>query len=94
MTTLRIEHPVPSFEGWKRAFESDPLHRQASGVRRYRVLRPADDPKFVTVDLDFESMGEAEAFRTALQGLWRNVEGTVMLSPRAQILEVVESREY
>ena len=94
MVTLRIEHPVPSFEGWKRAFESDPLHRQASGVRRYRVLRPADDPKFVTVDLDFDSMGEAEAFRTALHGLWRSVEGTVMLSPRAQILEVVEGREY
>jgi hypothetical protein len=94
MTTLRIEHPVPNFEAWKAAFDSDPMRREASGVRRYEVRRPIDDPKFVTVDLEFDSLGEAEAFRTALQGLWRRVEGTVMQNPRAQILETVESKEF
>lgn len=94
MTTLRIEHPVPSFEGWKKAFDSDPMHREASGVRRYRVLRPVDDPKFVTVDLEFEDRGQAEAFQARLRELWRRVEGTIMQSPRAQILEAVESKEY
>ena len=94
MTTLRIEHPVPSFEGWKKAFDSDPMHREASGVRRYKILRPVDDPEFVTVDLEFEALGEAEAFRAGLEELWRRVEGTVMQSPRAQLLEPVESKEY
>ncbi len=94
MMTLRIEHPVPNFEGWKKAFDSDPMHREASGVRRYRVLRSIDDRQFVTVDLEFDGLREAEAFRAALQELWRRVEGTVMLSPRAQILEAVEGREY
>lgn len=94
MTTLRIEHPVPSFEGWKKAFDSDPMHRQASGVCRYRVLRSVDDRRIVTVDLEFEDLRKAEAFRTALQEFWRGVEGTVIQSPRAQILEAVESKEY
>jgi hypothetical protein len=94
MTTLRIEHPVPSFEGWKKAFDDDPMHREASGVRRYRILRPLDDPRFVMVDLEFESLGEAEAFRVALEKLWRRVEGTVIQNPRARILESVESKEY
>lgn len=93
MTTLRIEHPVPSFDAWKRAFDSDPLRRRESGVRRYRVLRPVDEPHFVTVDLEFDGLSEAEAFRGALRKLWNRVEGTVMESPRVRILETVESRE-
>ena len=94
MTTLRIEHPVPSFDGWKKAFDSDPVNRQRSGVRRYRILRPVDDPNYVTVDLEFKSLQEAEALLAALRGLWRRVEGSVMHDPRARILETVEDREY
>lgn len=32
MTILRIEHGVPSFEGWKKAFDSDPVNRKKMGV--------------------------------------------------------------
>jgi hypothetical protein len=94
MTTLRIEHPVPNFEAWKKAFDSDPIRREQSGVRRYRILRPADDPHFVTVDLEFDDSKEAEAFRAALRELWRRVEGSVIQTPRLQILETEESKEY
>lgn len=74
MTTLRIEHPVPDFDGWKKAFDNDPVHRKQSGVRRYRILRPTDNPNFVTVDLDFDDNSDAEAFLGALQGIWRRVD--------------------
>lgn len=94
MIVLRIEHPVPSFDAWKKAFDSDPIHREASGVRCYRVLRPVGDARFVTVDLEFNSLSEAEAFGAVLREMWRRVEGTVMESPRAQVLEMIESREY
>jgi hypothetical protein len=43
MYMLRIEHPVPNFDGWKKAFDSDPVDREKSGVRRYQILRPPDD---------------------------------------------------
>jgi hypothetical protein len=91
---LRIEHPVPDFDAWKAAFDSDPVRREQSGVRRYRVLRPIDDSRYVLVDLEFDSVGEAEAMLAALQGLWGRVEGTVMMNPRTRIVEAVESKEY
>lgn len=95
MPILRIEHTVPDFDVWKAAFDSDPVGREQGGVRRYRVLRPVDDPKYVMVDLEFDSSSEAEAFRAALGDLWRRVEAEgLMESPRARIVETVESKEY
>jgi hypothetical protein len=59
MYILRIEHPVADFEGWKRAFESDPVGREKSGVRRYQILRPVDDEKYVMIDLEFDTASQA-----------------------------------
>jgi hypothetical protein len=44
---------------WKAAFDSDPVGREKSGVRRYRVLRPVDDPNYVMIELEFDSSPEA-----------------------------------
>ena len=94
MPILQIEHPVPNFEGWKKAFETDPIGRQQGGVLRYKILRKVDDPNYVIIDLEFDKLKEAENFLSSLRNLWRRVEGTLMNSPQARILEVVESREY
>ena len=94
MHILGIEHPVPDFNAWKKAFDSDPVGRERSGMRRYRVLRPIDDPNYVMVDMEFDSQSEAEAFHATLRGLWSHVEGTVMKNPQARIVEAVESKEY
>jgi hypothetical protein len=67
MPTLQIEHAISDFEVWKSAFDTDPLRREESGVRRYRVFRPLDDPRYVKIDLDFDSAEEAEAFRAKLE---------------------------
>jgi hypothetical protein len=90
MPILRIEHAVPDFEGWKRAFDSDPVDRKGSGVRRYQVRRPVDDPNYVLIDLEFDTQAEAEALRE----VWSRVQGTVVLDPQARIVETVETREY
>ncbi len=94
MHILRIEHPVPQFDAWKEAFDSDPVHREQSGVRSYRTLRPIDDRNYVLVDLEFDGSTEAEAFLAALRELWGRVEGRIMVSPQARIVEVVESKAY
>jgi hypothetical protein len=95
MPILRIEHPVPDYDVWKAAFDSDPLGRQQSGVRSYRVFRPIDDPNYVIVDLEFDTSGEAEAMRGALAEMWRQVEAEGLIgSQRAQIVEAVETKEY
>ena len=94
MHTLRIEHPVPDFDAWREAFDSDPVGREQGGVRSYRVLRPIDDRKYVMIDLEFDGVSEAEAFLERLRELWARVEGRIMESPRARIVETVESRSY
>lgn len=94
MPILRIEHPVPDFDGWKQAFDSDPVGRERSGVRRYRILRDMDNPNYVMIDLEFDSKAEAEALLAAMRGIWSRVQGQIMRDPQARIVEVVESKEY
>jgi hypothetical protein len=67
MYMLRIEHPVPNFEGWKRAFDGDPVGREKSGVRRYQILRAVNDPNYVMVDLEFDTAKQAKALLAAIR---------------------------
>jgi hypothetical protein len=94
MPILQIEHKVPNFDGWKRAFDSDPINRKKSGVRRYQIFQPTDDPNYVILNLDFDHISEAETTLTALRNLWNQVEGSVMIGPKTKILHVIESKEY
>lgn len=94
MYILRIEHPVPNFDGWKQAFDSDPVGREKSGVRRYQILRPVDDPNYVMIDLEFDTAGQAEALLAAMRVVWGRVEGTIMMNPQARIVEAVEIKAY
>ena len=94
MYILRIEHPVPNYEGWKRAFDSDPVGREKSGVRRYQILRPIDDPNYVMIDLEFNTAAEAEALLAAMRVVWGRVEGTIMMNAQTRIVEVMETGEH
>jgi hypothetical protein len=94
MPILRIEHPVPDYDGWKAAFDSDPVDRKGSGVRRYSILRSLDDPNYVMIDLEFDTRAEAEALLAAMRRIWSRIEGQIIWNPRAGIAEVVETQEY
>lgn len=94
MYIVKIEHPVPSYDGWKAAFDGDPAGRERSGVRRYRISRSVDDPNYVMIDLEFDSRGEAEAFLAVMREIRGRVQGTIIMSPQARIVEIVESKEY
>ncbi|HEY5004300.1 MAG TPA: hypothetical protein VII61_14160 [Ktedonobacteraceae bacterium] len=91
MFVLQIEHPVPNFDDWKKAFDSDPANRRQSGVRHYRILRLIDNPNYAIINLEFDSLKEAEGLLTAMREVWRGVQGTIMENPRARIVEVVET---
>lgn len=95
MTILQIEHATGDYDRWKQAFDSDPVGREQGGVRRYRIMQRADDPNYVVVDLEFESRDQAEAFQTALRGLWSRVGSELGLErPQGRILEEAESKQY
>ena len=92
MPILRIQHSVPNFESWKRAFDGDPIGRKASGVRRYHVHRSVADPNLVMIDLEFDTVGEAERVLEKLRHLWSGPGEAVMRNPEACIVETVESK--
>lgn len=96
MPTVHIEHQIHDFNSWKSAFDRDPANRQQSGVRRYQILRPIDDPNYIMIDLDFDNARQAEAFLAAMREVWRSPQAAPALlgSPQARIVEAVESKEF
>ena len=94
MIIVQIEHPVSHFNAWKQAFDNDPVGRERPGVRRYRVLRPIDNPNYAIIDLEFEHSSEAQTFLAAMREVWSHVVGTIIESPpQVRIVEVVENKE-
>ena len=93
MPILRIEHSVPDFNGWKQAFDNDPVDRKGAGVRRYQVLRSVEDPNYVMIDLEFDSLDQAEGLLTKMRRVWSGDGQKVMRNPQARIVDSVESRE-
>lgn len=91
MIILRIEHRIANYDGWKKAFDNDPIDRKKSGVTQYHIYRPTDDENFVIIDLEFASLEEAQATKTRLEALWPRIEGTVVFGAQAKLLNVVES---
>ena len=94
MYILRIEHPITNYEGWKKAFDSDPVGRQNSGVLQYRVLRPIDDANYIMIDLEFDTASQAEALLADMRTVWARVEGKIMMNPQVRIVEVTETKKY
>ena len=90
MATLHIEHPVTDFGAWSEAFARFADARRQGGVRQARVLRPVDGPAYVVLDLDFDTVPEAEKFLAFLQeNVWPSSQNAPALAgtPRTRILE-------
>ena len=96
MPILQIEHPVRDFETWKAAFDGGQERREVGKVRRYEVYQPIDDPDYIAVDLEFDNRDEAEAFKLGLEEMWRSPQAARVLggTPRARIVDIVESKRY
>jgi hypothetical protein len=59
-------------------------------VRSHGVQQPVDDPHYVVVDLDFDTLDEAAAFRQFLEiVVWANPANSPALAgaPKTAILE-------
>jgi hypothetical protein len=90
MPTLHIEHPITDFGAWGSAFARFAEARRQAGVREQRVQRPAGDPNYVVIDLDFGTRAEAETFLRFLQTQVWGVPGNAPAlagTPQTMILE-------
>lgn len=94
MATLHIENTVHDFDEWKAVFDKFDRFRAEKGMRGYRMARLVEDPNVVTIDLDFDSVEEATAFRGALEQIWQTPQSQAQLvshgTPR--LYDVVEQR--
>ena len=93
MTTLHIEHRITDFDLWKVAFGRMAQVRAQFGVRAHRVHRPLDDPRYVVVDLDFDTSGEAQRFLQFLQTkVWASRDSSPALAgaPQTRLLDLAE----
>jgi hypothetical protein len=89
MPTLHIEHPITDFATWRAAFDRFAEARRAAGVRGHKLQQPVDDPRYVVIDLDFDTVDEAASFLQFLQTtVWSVPANSPALagSPQAKIL--------
>jgi hypothetical protein len=92
MPTLHIEHPITDLETWLSAFNAFADARRHAGVRSERVQQPVDNPAYIVVDLDFGTVGQAEAFLRVLEDqVWAIPDNAPALAgaPDTMILEEV-----
>jgi hypothetical protein len=88
--TLHIEHAITDFDTWNSAFGHFAELRQQAGVRRQTIQQPVDDPRYVVIDLDFDTIGEAESFLGFLRAnVWSSGDNAPALigTPRTQVLQ-------
>ncbi len=92
MATLRIEHAIHDFGIWRKAFDSFAEVRASAGVRSFAIRQPVDDPKYLMLDLEFDTPEGAEAFAEFLhQHVWSTPAASPGLAgvPQTRILNLV-----
>ncbi|WP_026370613.1 hypothetical protein [Kallotenue papyrolyticum] len=92
MATLHIEHPISDLQTWLTAFGRFAEARQQGGVRAHRIYQPVGDDKYILIDLDFDTVDEAERFKRFLElNVWSSREASPGLAgtPQARVLERV-----
>ena len=92
MTTLRIEHPITDYPLWKKAFDGFAEIRANAGVRSTAIRLPVDDPRYLMLDLEFDSAEVAQRFAAFLtQHVWSSPESSPGLAgtPKTRILDVL-----
>ncbi len=96
MATLHIEHPISDLDTWLGAFNNFADARRNAGVRAQRVRQPADDPRYLVIDLEFDDPEAAHGFKEFLEGvIWQSEDLSPGLdgAPTARVLvDVPETR--
>ncbi len=94
MATLRIEHAIHDYDTWQQAFDRFAEARAGAGVRGFAISQPVSDSKYLMLDLEFDTVGEAESFAEFLRNrVWSSPESSPALAgeARTRVLELRRS---
>ncbi len=87
MTTLHLEVTVNDVAAFKSSFADHTELRRQAGVHAERVRHPIDDDASLIIDLDFDSVEQAEGFLGILkEQIWKD-NPVLVGTPSYQILE-------
>jgi hypothetical protein len=96
MATLRIEHAIHDYDVWQKAFDGFEQARAKAGVRGFAIRQPVSDPKYVLLDLEFDTQGRAGSFASFLHDhVWSSPASSPALAgrPQTSILELRRMEE-
>ena len=97
MATLRIEHPIHDYDIWQKAFDSFEQARAKAGVCSFAIRQPVNDPKYLMIDLEFDTQGQAESFADFLHDrVWSSPTSSPALAgrPQTRILDLRREEQY
>ncbi len=90
---LRLRYELDDYDAWRRVFDKDPLDRKGSGARSYRISRDIDNAAAVLVDLDFDTVEAAEAFRTRLRSFMSDPSVPKMARADMTVVATTEAQQ-
>lgn len=65
MVHVIVHHKVADFNRWKEAFDGDLTARKSGGETDFRILQSVEDPREVTLILDWDSVEHARRFMSS-----------------------------
>jgi quinol monooxygenase YgiN len=91
MIHVLIRHKVADFNRWKESFDSHLNTRKQAGELGFHLFQGVDDPREVTVLVDWDSIEHARRFMTSEDLRSRMQQAGVVGAPDIQYLEDVRA---
>jgi quinol monooxygenase YgiN len=91
MVHVLIRHKVSDYNRWKDAFDSHLNTRKRAGETGFRLFHNAEDPRDITLLLDWNTVDEARAFMNSGELRDAMSKAGVVGAPEIQYLEDARS---
>ena len=87
MIHVIVRHKVADYARWKEAFDANLSTRKAGGELGHRLYASADDPRDVTIVLDWDSLERARRFANSDELKQSMQKSGVVGEPEIRFLE-------
>jgi len=91
MVHVLLHHKVSDFSRWKESFDSHLSARKHAGEIGFRLFQSVDDPRDVTLLLDWDSVEHARKFMDSEDLRGRMQQAGVVGSPDVQYIQDVHA---
>lgn len=91
MVHVLVHHKVADFNRWKESFDSHLNTRMHAGETGFRLFQSVDDPRDVTLLLDWDSVEHARRFLASDELRSRMQQAGVVDTPDVQFIEDVRT---